>query len=164
LNGQGKPGFCKICVHPAAQFLNGRYEREGKAFNAKVAADFAKTLDPKFTFTRQTWYAHLEHITHPLVTAVEESKRHPVVVPKTNTGVLEAIRDLGIRRAIENPEEVTVDHALKAATELNRKQTSTDEVLIVFAKVLSGEQPAEVIVGEWRELPPSEQEDSNVSS
>lgn len=155
--GQGKPGFCKICVHPGAQFLNARYEREGKAFNAARAAEFAKQLDPTFSFTRATWYAHLEHITHPLVTAADAARSAPVLVPKTNTGVLEAIRDIGIKRAVENPDEVTVDHALKAASELNKKQAGTDNVLIVFAKVLSGEQPAETIVGEWSEVGPADQ-------
>jgi hypothetical protein len=159
LRGQGKPGFCKICVHPGAQFLNARRQRDGEEFNAARALAFAKELDPKFTFTRQTWYSHLEHITHPLVTAVEESKKNPVIVPKTNTGVLEAFRDLGMRRALEHPEEVTPELGFKAAAELNKKQSSTDNVMVIFAKVLSGEQPAEFVVGEWTEALPSSQED-----
>lgn len=160
-NGQGKPGFCKICVHPAAQFLNARVEREGKdVFNAARAAELAKELD--LTFSRQTWYAHLDHITHPLVTAVEESKKNPVIAPKTTTGALEMIRDLGIKRAIENPEEVTVDHGLKAMAELNKKATSTDSVTIVLAKIMSGEVAPEVIVGEWTEALPGSQEDSPI--
>lgn len=153
--GAGKPGFCKICHFSGSRFINARHARE--EMNAKQALEFAKTLDPDFTFTRQTWYAHLEHITHPLVTAVAEAKKNPIVVPKTNTGVLEAIRDLGIRRAVENPDEVTVDHALKAAAELNKKQSGTDNVLIVFAKVLSGEQSAETVVGEWTEITTQEE-------
>lgn len=163
--GQGKPGFCKICVHPGAQFINARREREGEAFNARLASDMASSLDPDFKFTRQTWYAHLDHITHPLVTAVEKSKRNPVITPKTTTGVLESIRDMGMQNAIENPETVTVDHALKAATELNRKGQTVDEVVIVMAKVMSGQVRAEEIVGEWREVPALEtQEDTTVVS
>ena len=157
--GRGKPGFCKICVHPASQFLNARVEREGKdVFNAARAAELAQTIDPDFKFNRQTWYSHLEHITHPLVTAAENAKKSPVVVPKTNTGVLEAIRDIGMKNAVEHPEDITVDHALKAAAELNKRQTGTDDVIVVFAKIMSGEQPAEIVVGEWSELPSSQED------
>ncbi len=158
MSGKGKPGYCKICDHPAASFINGRREREGEAFNAKLASEFAQTLDPDFKFTRQTWYAHLEHITHPLVTAHKRALANPTIVPKTTIGGLELIRDLGLQRAAEHPEEVTIDHGLKALTELNRKQATTDEVLVVIAKVLSGQESAEVIVGEWRELPPAQED------
>lgn len=150
---KGSPGACKICEWEGSAFLNRKYAADTEGFNAAKAAAFAKTLDPEFTFNRQTWYAHVTHITHPIVSAVKKASQNPIVVPKTNTGVLEAIRDLGIRRAVENPEEVTVDHALRAASELNRKQSGTDNVLIVFAKVLSGEVQAEAIVGEWSEAP-----------
>lgn len=158
MSARGKPGYCKICVHPGAQFINARHARE--ELNAKQAVEFAKQLDPDFTFTRQTWYSHLEHITHPLVTAVDEARKNPVVVPKTNTGALEMLRDLGMKRAVEHPEEVTVDIGFKAAAELNRKQTGTDNVLILLAKVISGEQPADVIAGEWSEVPQIESEDT----
>lgn len=160
-SGQGKPGFCKICVFPGAQFLNARHAREG--LNAKQAAEFAKTLDPSFGFTRQTWYAHVEHITHPLVTAADAARNAPVIVPKTNTGALEMIRDIGMKRAVEHPDEVTVDHAIKAASELNKREVGTDKVMVVLAKILSGEQPAEAIVGEWHEVPTELLEDTNGS-
>jgi hypothetical protein len=161
--GQGKPGFCKICVFPGAQFLNARYERDGKdAFNAARALEFAKTLDPTFTFTRSTWYEHVKHITHPLVTAADAARNSPVVVPKTTIGGLEMVRDVALARAAEHPEEITIDHGLKAMAELNKKQAGTDNVLIVFAKVLSGEQPAEAIVGEWHEVGSADQQEDPI--
>lgn len=160
MTGQGKPGFCKICVHPAAQFLNARVERDGKdVFNAAKASAFAKELDPNLKFARQTWYAHLEHITHPLVTAADGARSKPVIVPKTNVGGLEMIRDIGLTRAAEHPEEVTIDHGLKAMAELNKQQRGTDDVIVVFAKVMSGEISPDEIVGEWKELPAGTQED-----
>lgn len=164
MTGQGKPGFCKICVHPGAQFLNKKVAQLGRdEFNAAKARSFAIELDPEFKFTRQTWYSHLEHITHPLVTAADAARSKPVVVPKTNIGGLEMIRDIALTRAAEHPEEVTVDHGLKALSELNRQQRGTDDVLIVFAKVISGDQPAEVIVGEWHEIP-NKEDNPNVTS
>ena len=153
-NGRGKPGFCKICIHPAAQFLNKRYEAEGEDFNAAKAARLAKEIDSDFSFSRQTWYSHLEHITHPLVTAVEDAKKHPVVVPKTNEGVLEAIRDIGMRRAAEHPDEVGVDHALKAASILAQKQPKSDSIVVLLAKVISASPPPEIIEGEFTEVTP----------
>lgn len=157
--GRGKPGFCKICVHPAAQFLNARVEREGKdTFNAARASELAKQIDPDFKFNRQTWYSHLEHITHPLVTAADAARNSPVIVPKTTTGGLEMIRDVGLQNALADPTSITVDHALKAMTELNKKQTGTDNVLVLIAKVMSGEQSADTIVGEWSEVPALEED------
>lgn len=149
---QGKPGYCKICDHPAAQFLNRKLEQDGeKVFNASRARELAQQLG--LIFGRDTWGEHKKHITAPLITHQKAALANPVIVPKTNVGVLEAIRDIGMKNVAEHPEEVTVDHALRAASELNKKQGGVDSVLIAFAKVLSGEQPAEVIVGSWQEVP-----------
>lgn len=155
---RGKPGYCKICDFEGATFLNRKHADDPEGFNAKRALEFAKTLDASFTFTRQTWYSHVEHITHPLVTAARAARNSPVVVPKTTTGALEAIRDIGMKNILDHPEDVTPDHALRAASELNKKQSGTDNVLIVLAKVLSGESSSEAIVGEWRELPAAQED------
>lgn len=163
--GQGHRGYCRICDHPAAQFLNQKYEADppdakGKTgFNSAKAREFAATLD--LTFDRATWYSHVKHITHPLMSLVKAAQENPIVVPKTNQGVLEAIRDLGMKRAIENPEEVTIDHAIRAADILEGKKLGSETVIAVIARFMAAAKPEEIvgediIVGRWRELPVEE--------
>jgi hypothetical protein len=116
-----------------------------------------KEIDPTFTWTRQTFYAHKEHITHPLVTAQQESRNHPVIIPKTNTGALEAIRDIGLRRAISHPDEVTIDHALKSVSILEARREKRDSVFVILAKAMTGQLPEIVIEGQYTVLPPEEE-------
>jgi hypothetical protein len=152
--GYGKPGFCKLCVSPYAAALNKQIE---KGLNAAECQRWAKELDEKFTFNRATFYTHRdEHITHPLIPAAEQARRNPVIVPRTNVGVLEAIRDIGRQRASEHPEEVTVDHALKAATALEQRKGGTDNIIILLAKAMQGAPmpvEAQIVEGEYREVP-----------
>lgn len=146
--GQGKPGYCKICDSPYADAVNKLVAQEKNEAETKRAI---QVIDPEFTWNRQTFYSHKKHITHPLVTHAENARKHPVVAPKSTRGVLEAIRDIGMQRALDNPEEVTVDHALRAAAELNRTENKTDSALVILMKAISG-QAAEVIEGEFTEL------------
>lgn len=148
----GKPGYCKICDHAAAPFLNKKLADLGdKVFNAAKAQAFAAELD--LTFNRQTWYGHVKHVTHPLVTLQKQALANPAVMPKTNTGALEAVRDIAIKRAIDNPEEVTIDHGLKALSILEGRKDKEQPWVVILAKAMTGELP-ETVPGEWRELPP----------
>ena len=163
-SGQGKPGYCKICDHPAGQFLNAKAaadppdEKKHGGFNAKRAAEFA--LELGLTFDRGTWYTHVDHITHPLITAAKLAARNPVILPKTNQGVLEAIRDIGMKNAVENPDLVTPDHAIKAAGILEQKKLGAESIQVFIAKFMMAAKPeeleSEVIVGAWREAPAEE--------
>lgn len=122
--------------------------------NAGECQRWAKDIDPAFTFSRATYYTHREHITSPLIPAAEAARRSPSIVPQTNVGVLEAIRNIGAQRALEHPEEVTVDHALKAASALEARKGGTDNWVILLAKAMQ-ETPlleTEVVVGEFRDV------------
>lgn len=166
-SGIGHRGYCRICDHPAAQFLNQKLadaplDKRGKStFNAARAAEFA--LELGLTFSRETWYSHVEHITHPLITHAKAAQSSPAIQPRTNQGVLEMIRDIGMKRALDNPDEVTVDHAIKAATALEAKKLGSDNVIILLAKFMAAQKPEEltgeeVIQGHWRELPAATEE------
>ena len=160
--GAGHRGYCLVCDHAGAVFLNRRLEeseedaRGRKVFNAARAQEFA--LELGLTFSRETWYNHVKHITHPLITLAKAAQASPVIQPKSNQGVLEMIRDIGMKRAMENPEEVTVDHAIKAASALESRKLGSDNVIVMLAKFMAVAKPeeltgGEIIVGQWRELP-----------
>lgn len=159
--GEGKPGYCKLCDSQWADAINALVAQEKNEAEVKRSI---QAIDPKMTWNRQTFYAHKNHITSPLITHVKKAQENPVVAPKTTRGVLEAIRDLGMQRAIEHPEEVTVDHALRAATELARGEKKTDDIRIVLAKIIAGGPAAEAIEGEWTEVPQLETEEEPVGS
>jgi hypothetical protein len=74
-----------------------------------------------------------------------------LVGPRNNRAILEAIRDIGMQRALENPEEVKIDHALRAAKILQDAEGKQETVLVLLAKAVQGPVP-EIIEGEYREL------------
>lgn len=146
-----REGYCKICSSPYAAAVNKLI------VDGKNAADAQRAVEPLgLTFTRHTFYKHKDdHVTHPLITAVARAKRQPLVVPKSNAGALEMIRELGMRKAIENPDEVTVDHALKAASILQQSEKKGDNILVVLAKAVMAEPPEDIaglIEGEYTEV------------
>lgn len=143
-------GHCKLCRSPYAPGLN-KLLLDGK--NSTQIRDAMAPLG--LVFTRKTLATHKQHITHPLLTAVEHARKKPVIMPQSNKAVLEAIRDLGMRNAIDNPESVTVDHAIKAASVLESKDTKGDNILVIMAKAVMQDVSDDVkgyIDGEYKEL------------
>lgn len=155
--GFGKVGYCKICADPQAAGPLIKAARDG--MNAKNAQELASTFG--LSFNRQTWYTHLEHAKttgQRLVQAAEKVRREGALTVRDiqkhdNTTVLEAIRDLGMARALENPEDVTIDQALKAAQILEQRKDKGGDSLNILVAFVTGtdrptvvvERPAEVI-------------------
>jgi hypothetical protein len=77
---------------------------------------------------------------------------NPVIKNATTDQFLEAIKDIGFRRAQQNPDEVTVDHALKAASILSQKKENGTNVFLLMAKVITGNAPAVVVEGQSEEV------------
>lgn len=151
--GPGSPGYCKLCDSPFAPALN-KMLAAGK--NNGEIRRFFKDNDIDLAWDRSTLYKHRdEHITHPLVTAAKQSQQNPIIVPKSTRAALEAVRDIGVRRAVEHPEEVNVDHALKAMSILQREERGPDNVMVVIAKLIAGsDDEREEIIGEYVDVTP----------
>ena len=143
-----KTGFCSICKQPKVKVINDAI---------KAAASFTAALeiaeDNGFRFAKATFYSHKEHVTSPLLTDAEKARANPVVQPRSNKAVLEAIRDLGMAKAIADPDSVTVNQALRAAAILAEKESKTEGILVVLAKALQGAPAQEVIEGSFTEMP-----------
>lgn len=126
--------------------------------NGKNAAECERWAKDKFgfTFNRQTFYRHKEHITAPedKVVAYAERARAdvPVIRNATNKQFLEAVRDIGYTQAVNDPESVTLEHALKAAGLLEQSKQKSGDITLVFAQVVTGHQPDVVIEGTAREV------------
>lgn len=102
---------------------------------------------------KATFFKHKAHVTSALVTDAEQARKNPVITPKSNKEVLEAIRDIGLRNAMENPDSITANHAIRAAAILSEKETKRDPITVILAKLV--QQNAEppmletVIEGEY---------------
>jgi hypothetical protein len=148
--GYGKQGYCKLCSFAEVDAVNDRLKR---GFNARQVNDFLRQYGMQVN--RQTIYAHKDHITHPadkVVAAAEKARMNPVIKNATTDQFLEAIKDIGFRRAQQNPDEVTVDHALKAASILSQKKENGTNVFLLMAKVITGNAPAVVVEGQSEEV------------
>jgi hypothetical protein len=112
-----------------------------------------RELDPEAYWARPTFYAHKDHITHPLVTQAEAARRNPIIVPKTTAGALEMIRDVGMARIVAHPETISPDHTLKALSILESSKRPSANIFVLLAKQMQTgyNEPEEVIVGEWKE-------------
>lgn len=167
-SGYGRVGFCKVCAHPGAQFINAaivRADADGKPMTANAMIQYMRALDPDFNADRHTMYKHrADHLTSPLVTAVEKTRREsPQILPKNNTEALEMVRDLGMQTVIDNPETVGVDHALRAISEMEKKGRGPQDFWVMLARAQGGERPDQIIVGEYKEIETSEEQEAQSS-
>lgn len=152
MRGEGKTGFCKLCAWEHAPELD-RGVRQG--WNAAQAQEWAKKYG--YTFNRQTYYAHKPHALTPeqrIVQAAEQKKKAVQIRRSSNQTFLEAVRDIGFTKAIEDPDSITIDQALKAASLLEQKERKGGDVINLLVSVSTGTyNPASVeIIGEAREV------------
>lgn len=118
--------------------------------------DWCATRD--FKVTRQKLADHKNHITDPKETLVDHARRNPAIKNNvSNDEFLQAIIDIGYQKAIEDPDNINVGHALKAAQVREaRKQANTTNVLMLFAAASMGlptNQPEVIEGAAWKELP-----------
>lgn len=150
-------GWCSLCKSPFLPAIN-ELVKQGK--NAGEAARAMSVFD--VSFDRHTYYKHKTHIAdgERMQTMVEKARENALTggeTPKSTRAVLERIRDMGMANALANPEEVTVDHALKAAAELNKQESKGEGVLVILAKAAMGVAHPDVaayIEGEYTDVTP----------
>lgn len=150
--GQGKPGFCSVCAHTEVAAINKKV-REGLN-----AAQLNRWCKERFGFEvhRTVWYAHKAHAQSPeqrVVQAAEQQRRALDIKRGSNTSFLEAVRDIGLAKAITDPEQVSIDHALKAVSILeNRKDRAGDQINLLVAIVTGQNAPQTIVEAEYKEI------------
>lgn len=152
MRGQGKPGFCSVCAHTNVADINAKV-REGLN-----AAQLSRWTEERFGFKvhRSTWYSHKPHALSPeqrVIQAAETQRQALAIKRGSNTGFLEAVRDIGLAKAIDNPDQVSIDHALKAVSILENRKDRTGDSLNVLINIAVGQIPAyEVVEGAFKEV------------
>jgi hypothetical protein len=153
--GAGHDGFCKICAHEQAPRMI-KAARDGA--NAAQALEIASLFG--LYFDRKTWYAHKQHaITGEgrILQAAEKVRREGALTvgdikKSNNTELLSAIRDIGMAKALNNPDDITVDQALKAVQILEAREKKGGDQLNVLVQFVTGNVPAVVVEGEYKEI------------
>lgn len=137
-----KTGYCSLCRHPKVKALNNAIIA-GKGYT--VASREMEQLGMKFA--KATFLTHKAHLKSPLMTDAEVAHKE---VPVSNRAVLEAIRDIGMKKALDDPDAVNVNHALRAAKILQDAEGKQETILVLLAKAVQG-PPPEIIDGEYVE-------------
>lgn len=159
-------GSCKICRWVHEGELNAKYIEDSKAFNAAKALQWA---DGKyeFRFVRQTFYTHTrEHLKSAEDRFVEKAEREiarasrGTVKNASNDDFLQAVIDLGMSKALDAPETVGIDHALKAVSIREARKDRVNSLTLVLAGFITGNKPVYtpidsdiIIEGQIKELP-----------
>lgn len=104
-----------------------------------------------------TIYTHRDHVAHPKDKIVSAQKKRELTGyrPRAKVGedeFLDAIISIGNQRISENPDEVTIDQALKATQIRANMKRQGQDVKQLVAIFTGGQPPAETIIeGEVRE-------------
>lgn len=144
--------FCKICAHPEApRFIKGAREggKSGKGWNSAEAIEAGAVFGLKFT--RQTWYAHVAHLdtaeNRVIAAATKAARANLVPTRTTNMQFLETIRDMGMARALADPDSISIDQALKATQILEAKKEKGQDSLAILVQFVVGAPPPVQIEG-----------------
>lgn len=161
LAGSGHPGYCTLCslkdlraadsIDKRCRALkeNGRNEFSYSEIRLHMSELGIKPV------SRATIDKHRQHVRHPkerVVTAVQRSQSAAVATPAQvgHDEFLQSLVSLGAQRIAENPGEVTVDQALKAAqiqVQREKKGQTTNVLVQLFTQ-----GPEVVVEGEAREV------------
>ncbi len=156
--GWGHQGFCGPC-----SFYDPTIQKEVDSriptWSPEKLNDWLETRELP-TFNRQTWYKHRRHVMHPkdrVVTAVVKRELLHGTNPQTvsEDAFLDALVAIGNRKATENPDEVTIDHALRAVQIKQAAKSAGTGGMSILIAVLTDRTSApqmSVIEGEVREV------------
>jgi hypothetical protein len=146
--GRGHPGWCKICAWEKAPEFNRRQKQGANAAQMQL---WAKQYD--FTFNRQVFYKHRGHITSARDKVVQAAAAIPErdkISDYSDDEVLLAIRDIGLRSAMDNPDTVNVGHALKAVQIRLAAKAQPTNVLVLIARAMT--TPLDEIEGSFEDI------------
>jgi len=152
--GAGKPGYCKLCDLEDGTIQNALDDRVRQGWTPKALDTWLERQIPGWTgVSPNTVYKHRPHVKHPqdkLVTAVRRSEQRAVMVPPKSSpdDFLNALVSIGMKKAVENPDDVSLDHALRAATALKQAKAPANQGINILIALMTG-NAAPDIEGEY---------------
>jgi hypothetical protein len=142
---------CILCSSPQVDEIN-RGIRNG--WNAgEYSRQMSRHGKPA---TRQAFYRHKKHLDAPgtdLVALAHDNATPLVIRRSSNSEFLETVRDVGLAKVERDPESVTLEQALKAASILEGRKASHGDQINLLVKVVTGHaSSAYTIEGEYTEV------------
>jgi hypothetical protein len=153
--GAGHPGYCKLCsfVDPK---LQDQFDQRVLDYTAGQLNDWLASRQVA-TVNKETIYKHRKHVQNPkdkFVTAIARREQAHGVQPArvSEQDFLDAVVSQGLRRVIDSPDEVTINHALKA-TQIKTASKSKGDAHNILIQLFTGRVPAgmAVLEGEYQE-------------
>ena len=167
--GYGQQGYCKLCSFSDPK-LQDDFDRRtgmlkpGKKIGDDKAHEYSHSKLNDWLeqhgvkpVDRQTIYRHRKHVMHPkdrLVNAVQKREQDHGTLPAnvSEDTFLQSIVAVGAKKVAENPEEVTIDQALKAAQIRSNMQKKGTDINVLVNIMTSGDPQDVVIEGEATEV------------
>ena len=152
--GAGKPGYCKLCDLEDGSIQNQLDDKTRLGWSPKQLDTWLRRQIEGFTgIGEATVYKHRKHVEHPqdkLVTAVRRAEQRAVTVPPKSSpdDFLNALVSIGMQKAVENPEDVTIDHALRAASIQKQAKAAPNAGINVLIALMTNNS-APVLDGEY---------------
>jgi len=119
--GRGKQGYCKLCSLEPPE-LQDNFDKRVLDYSPKQMNEWlAERIEDFKPVNRQTIYSHRDHVRHPkdrMVRAIQKrAMEHGVQKQRVSEQeFLDAVIAYGQANAEADPESITIDHALKAAS------------------------------------------------
>lgn len=160
MHGFGHQGYCKLCSLKDPRVQAEYNERVKAKWSPRQLNEWATQKGlPELVASKTTVYNHRVHVMHPrdaLVTSVQRSQNKALQsAPQTTPDAfLDALVSIGHKKAIENPEEVSIDHALRAASTLKQSREKQGDGINVLIALFTGKaaRPSDVIEGQAVEV------------
>jgi hypothetical protein len=152
--GAGKPGYCKLCDLEDGTIQNQLDDRVRQKWSPKQLNTWLTRQIPGWAgVSENTVYKHRPHVQHPqdkLVSAVKRAEQRAVTVaPQSSPDeFLNALVSIGMQKAVENPEDVTIDHALRAASIQKQAKAAPNAGINVLIALMTNNS-APVMDGEY---------------
>lgn len=162
--GFGKVGYCVLCSFKDAGTQRQFDQKTGSMWTPRQLNQWLTEHDLP-NYNRQTFYSHRQHVLHPkdrMVSAVVKHERTVGTQPQkaTDEQFLDSIISAGAQKVIDNPDDVTIDHAIRAVqVKAQAKAGGKDAlaVLVQFLTTITPLQPSPMVLavteGEYIELP-----------
>ena len=154
MKGYGQTGYCSVCDTPIVGEVKARME------SGQSMAHIQRWAETKgVRLHKTTWLRHKAHVVagrDRVVQYARTVREADKLTRVTNTEFLESVRDIGYANVQDDPSSVSLAHALKAVQIMETTKERPRDFLLVIARVLMGESPAQigppVEEGEYKEI------------
>lgn len=155
--GDNHPGYCKLCSFSDPR-LQDEFDKRVLDYTPKQLNEWLSSRIENFkNVSNPTIYKHRDHVRHPkdrVVNAIQKRQQNHGNLPQRTSEqqFLDSIIALGHQKALEDPDAVTIEHALKA-TQIKSQAKQRGDAHNILVQIFTGNTPnIPIIEGEATEV------------